>query len=339
MSRFDVFGVGNAIVDSIVFVEDSFIEELDIHLDRGAMTLSDSKKQSLLLEALREHSVKMCSGGSAANSIWALMLCGAKLCYSAKLAKDPQGIFYMREFKDFKIEFPVQPLDEYHGPTGSCIVLTSPDTQRTMSTHLGLSVNLSPADINVDLLQSARYVYCEGYLWSADSTRQACLKTMREAQKNQIPVAFTYSDPFVVKNNRADFEEITQEYCDIVFCNLEEAQALAQTEDRLACLDYLKERTEMAFVTHAKEGCFVCHNNKINTVAGFTVDAIDSNGAGDAFAGGTLFALSRDYSPIEAARWGNYLGSQIVSIPGARLEIGKNYDQKYKEVIAKASSL
>ena len=348
MSRFDVFGVGNAIVDSIAFVEDPFLEKLKLELSeplqRGAMSLADLSKQSLILEALQPHSVKMCSGGSAANTIWTLMLCGAKLCYSGKVANDSQGLFYMREFKDSQIEFPVAPLDSSEGPSGSCIVLTTPDAQRTMSTHLGVSVKLSPADIDLDLLHAASYVYCEGYLWTGESTRQACLKAMREAKKAGIPAAFSYSDPFLVKNYRDDFEKITQEYCDIIFCNLEEAQALAQTETRDVCLNYIKKQNVMAFITHGKEGCFVCHNNEVSAVPGFTggggtgAKVVDSNGAGDAFAGGTLFALSQGYSPLEAARWGSYLGSEIVSIPGARLGSGKekNYAQKYKEILGAA---
>ena len=338
MTRLDVFGLGNGIVDTISFIEDSFLEKLPFSLPRGVMTLSDSKKQDIILRALKESSyaVEMRSGGSAANTIWALMLCGAKTCYSCKLGKDSQGAFYLREFEKSGIAFPVPPLEHSHGPTGTCIVLTTPDTQRTMSTYLGLSTELGPDDIDIELLRSARYVYCEGYLWTGEKTRAACLKAMEEAKKAGIPVAFSCSDPFVVKNYRSDFKKIIEEenYCDIVFCNLEEALALYEVEKVEDCLAHTKKGNKTFFISHSKEGCFVSYDQKDRRVPGFSVKAIDSNGAGDAFAGGALFALLQGASPFNAARFANYLGSEVVSIAGARLPKEKNYEQKYKELLS-----
>lgn len=335
MTQLDLFSVGNGIVDMTVFVEDSFLEKLPFSLPKGIMTLSEPEKQSTLLRALEEssYSVEMRSGGSAANTTWALMLCGSKCSYSCKLGNDSNGLFYLEEFEKSGIAFPVSPLGHSDGSTGTCIVLTTPDTQRTMSTHLGLSTELSPDDIDLELLRSARYVYCEGYLWTGEKTRAACLRAMEEAKKAAIPVAFSCSDPFVVKNYQSDFEKMIQDYCDIVFCNLEEAFALYKTEDIEACLEYSKEKDKTFFISHSKEGCFVCHDHKSEHVQGFSVEAIDSNGAGDAFAGGVLFALLQSRSPFEAGRWGNYLGSEVVSIAGARLQRGKDYGKKFEELL------
>ena len=340
-SHFDVFGVGNAIVDRIAFIEDSFLEELPFPLPRGLMTLSDPEKQALLLQELERSPIKMslCSGGSAANTIWTLMLCGAKTCYSAKVANDSHGSFYLSEFEKFKISFPVSPLDSSQGPTGTCIVLTTPDAERTMSTHLGLSTELGADDISLELLQSARYVYCEAYLWTGEKTREACLKAFKEAHRAKIPAVLSCSDPFVVKEYRSELEKLIQEYCDIVFCNLEEARALVGIEEKEdpqkdleACLEYFRKKNKTAFITQGKEGCVVCHKHKSEAVPALRVNAIDSNGAGDAFAGGALFGLLQGSSPFEAAPWANYLASQVVSIPGARLETGNKYGQKYEEM-------
>ena len=320
--KFDIFGVGNAIVDTIAFVEEGFPESLG--LKRGIMTLNDATQQSRILQAIQHNSLELCSGGSAANTMWAAMLSGAKTSYSGCLSSDPNGEFYANEFKEHGIHLATPILsDTKAGPTGTCIVLTTPDAQRTMSTYLGVSVNLKSNDIDLDLLRQSSYVYCEGYLWTGETTRNTCLHSMQEAKKAGIPVAFTYSDPFVVESYRDDFLRITEEYCDIIFCNAQEAQSLTQTQSTKEAMLHFKKKGLLVFITDSKDGCHVCEKGDVQNQAAFPVQAIDTNGAGDAFAGGVLAALAKNYPPLQAARWGNYLGSQIVCLHGARLN--KNY--------------
>ena len=330
---FDIFGIGNAIVDTIAFVDDGFPESLGLR--HGAMTLADARQQAHILQALQKHQiVKLCSGGSAANSVWAAQQSGANTCYSGRVAADPNGKFYVNELREHGIHFAnVIPTQTNTAPTGTCVVFTTKsDAQRTMSTHLGIAVELSANDIDMDLLKRSRYVYCEGYLWTATSTRQACLSVMQEAKKENITVAFSYSDPFVAREYCDDFKRITREYCDIIFCNAHEAQELSQTQDRSAALKFMQEQNALAFVSDGAAGAYVCQDHAHKQQPGFSVKAIDTNGAGDAFAGGVLAALAQNYTPLLAARWGNYLGSRVVLTSGARLALTDGLEQPRQKI-------
>ncbi len=329
MRDFDVCALGNAIMDTVVFVEDRFPESLNLR--SGIMTLADAKEQGRILEALHGRNLELCSGGSAANSMWALVQSGGKASYMAKLSKDPNGRYYEHELSSHGISLPVELLEENQGPTGTCVVLTTPDAQRTMSTHLGVAVQLSPDDIDPDILKRSRYVYCEGYLWTCETSRAACLQAMEYAKQANVPVALSYSDPFVVETYRKDFLEITEKYCDIVFCNREEARSLSQASDIKQAIAYLQDKVKLAFITDGDKGCHVLHQGEGSHVGGFAAKTIDTNGAGDAFAGGVLYGLANGYDPLASAHWGNYLGSEIVSLHGARLQ--KDYSNQIKEII------
>lgn len=327
--QLDVFAVGNAIVDTLAFVEDDFLESAS--LLRGTMMLADAERQSLLLEALQDYSLEIRSGGSAANTIWALTLCGGSGSYTAKVSQDPNGIFYCRELEQQGILYPATALPETHGPTGSCIVLTTPDAERTMSTHLGVSTELSPQDIDTDILRRARYLYCEGYLWSGEQTRSACIAAMEAARQQGVTVAYSFSDPLMAKSFHSDWLPVVKEFCDLIFCNAEEARHFADTEDLGAATELLGKITDVAFVTAGSEGSLACFEGKVQGIPGFPVKAIDTNGAGDVFAGAVLFALSRGCDPLQAARWGNFLAAEIVQIPGARL--AKEYGDQFSQIL------
>ncbi len=315
--QLDIFGVGNAIVDTLAFVEDGFLEETGLH--RGTMTLADAERQSLLLTSLKDYSLEIRSGGSAANTIWAFSLCGGRAAYSGKVSLDPNGLFYCRELEQHGILCPVKALPQSHGPTGTCIVLTTPDAERTMSTHLGVAPQLKSDDIDIDTLKRARYLYCEGYLWSNDLSRSTCIAAMEAARRHKVKVAFSFSDPLMVEQFRSDWLSVVEEFCDLVFCNAEEARHFSGAEDIGAASATLTKMTDATFITAGAEGALLCFDNEVEGIPGFPVKAIDTNGAGDVFAAGVLFALSRNYNPVEATRWGNFLGAEIVQIPGARL--------------------
>ncbi len=327
-TEYDVFGLGNAIVDAVTFVDEETLRKTG--LSSGVMTLSESTQQVKLLSLLKNHTLQLRSGGSAGNSMWAIMQCGGKACYTAKVSKDSNGVFFQDEMTSHGIEFPVEPLSETEGSTGTCVVLTTPDAQRTMSTNLGVSVRLSASDIDTDRLKRASYVYCEGYLWTGESTRATCIEAMEQAKKAGVPLAFTYSDPFLVENYRDDFARVTKEYCDIVFCNRDEALSMIsvaggkgnhEQKDIQNSLNYLRERAQTVIVTNSEKGCYLCHDKINEQIEGFSAASVtDTNGAGDAFAGGVLFALSKGHDISYSARWGNYLGAQVIAIHGARLE-------------------
>jgi sugar/nucleoside kinase (ribokinase family) len=304
-------------VDILAFVEDSILE--DLRLTRGTMTLMTSEQQAVVLQRLEGTPVKLASGGSAANTMIAIAQSGGTGFYAGKVAEDPHGEFYRRDMIASGIGFEVPLAPERSVPTGSCVVLTTPDTQRTMCTHLGVSATLSPADIRLDQLQQCKLVYIEGYLWDSPQPRQACQEAMRQAQRLKIPVAFTFSDPFLIDRFSDDFAAVADEWCDILFCNADEARQFCQTDDLDECGRRLGRSVPLIFLTHSEHGCYVIERGESRHVPAFRVHAIDSVGAGDAFAGGVLYGLARGWPSEDAARWGNFLASRVVSISGPRL--------------------
>jgi sugar/nucleoside kinase (ribokinase family) len=326
----DVFGVGNALVDILVMVDDDFIREHA--LTAGAMTLVDAEKQATLLRHLEHHDLQLSSGGSAANTIIAVSQSGGTGFYSGKVARDAHGEFYRQDLLAAGVHFDVHPAELYIGPTGSCLVLTTPDAERTMCTNLGVSGVLGPDDIDPDRLGRCRVCYVEGYLWGSEIPRQACQRAMQVARESDVRVAFTFSDFFLVDQHEDDFRRLVRDCCDIVFCNAEEARRFANRADLRECAAELGQLVPLALITDGPAGCHVVERGQVTHVPGFPARALDTVGAGDAFAGGTLFGLCRGYSPVQAARWGNFLASRVVEVHAARLP--ERMDRYLPEILA-----
>lgn len=315
--KIDVFGVGNAMVDILAMVPEDFVREHA--LAKGSMTLVDSEKQGALLQDLERHALEMQCGGSAANTIIAVAQSGGTGFYTGKVARDPNGEFYRQDMLESGVHFDVHPAAESGPPTGSSLILTTPDAERTMCTHLGVSTELSASDINVDQLKRCRYAYIEGYLWDAPQPRAASVEAMEQARRHGVKVALTYSDPFLMERWGDDFRRISRELCDIVFCNADEARHLTGAAALEDAAREIGSWVELAFVTDGPRGCLVVRQGTVERVDGFPVKAMDTVGAGDAFAGGALFGLAHGYGAAQAARWGNFLASRVVTIHGARL--------------------
>lgn len=315
--KFDVFGVGNAIVDLLAKVGDEFVA--DQKLQRGSMTLMETSQQARVLHALGDHDVKLASGGSAANTMVAIAQSGGTGVYFGKVAHDTNGEFYVQDMEAAGIRFPVAMAPESADPTGTCVVLTTPDAERTMCTHLGISASLSVDDMDWDLLAQCKYSYIEGYLWDAPGPRAACLETLIHSHALGVKTSFTFSDPFLVDRYRDQFLEIVPQYCEVLFCNADEARHLLNTQSLDECAERLGSMTETVFITDGPNGCIVVEKQKSRHVPGFQVKAIDTVGAGDAFAGGALFGLAHDLGAVQAARWGNYMASEVVAKTGPRL--------------------
>ncbi|MDZ4725321.1 MAG: adenosine kinase [Leptospira sp.] len=317
MKKYDVFGVGNALVDIIAFIEPKFLEKQKI--DKGIMTLVDETRQGEILANLHETKKELRSGGSAANTMIAIANSGGTCAYTGKVTHDTYGEFYKKDMEDAGVFFETKP--DPNGHTGTCVVLTTPDAERTMLTSLGISTSLTPDDIDLERLKNSQFVYVEGYLWDGDSTKKASELTMSEAKKNQVKVAFTYSDPFCVNRSREEFLHLTKTYVDVVFCNTEEGLALSQKSTPKEAIEYMSGLAELVFMTAGKDGAYVSENGKITLVPGFPVKPIDTTGAGDAFAAGVLYGLTHGYSNTKSARWGNYVASRIVQEVGPRLTV------------------
>ncbi len=314
---FDVFGVGNALVDILAQVNETFIGMFG--LKKGGMMLMDAPEQGQILQHLESQSLQLASGGSAANTMVAIAQSGGNGVYCGQVAHDLHGEFYRRDMQRAGILFPVELAPEAALPTGTCVVLTTPDAERTMCTHLGISTSLQEDAIDWSLLAECRLSYVEGYLWDAPGPRAACVATFEQSRRLGVRTAFTFSDAFLVDRFPDDFQRIVREYCDIVFCNADEIRRYFKDESLETCVRRIGDQVELAFVTNSENGCFVVERGTVHHVSGFPVWAIDTVGAGDAFAGGTLYGLTHGYSPQQAARWGNYLASRVVAKIGPRL--------------------
>jgi len=315
--KFDVLGIGNAIVDILAFVDDQFIVERS--LEKGSMALMGAGEQAHILQAVENHDVKFASGGSAANTMVAIAQSGGQACYLGKVTADPNGEFYRQDMEEAGVSFPVQPAVEANLPTGTSVILTTEDAERTMCTHLGISTSLTMDDIPFDELSNCQICYVEGYLWDAEQPRAACEEVMRRAQEQDVQLAFTFSDPFLVHRFPDEFRRVADTYCNILFCNADEARSFCNRDEIERCAEEIGSLVELAFITQSEHGCLVVERGKVEKVSGFPVKPLDTVGAGDAFAGGVLYGLTNGKTPAIAARWGNYVASEIVKINGPRL--------------------
>lgn len=324
--NYDVFGLGNALVDILVQVDDDFIRERN--LNKGGMTLTDPKEQADILQALEKHEVFLRSGGSAANTMLGIAKAGGKAFYVGKISNDTNGEFYRKDLLEAGVHFDVQPGSS--GPTGTSLVMTTPDAERTMYTNLGISTELTVNDVDQDKLKNSKYCYVEGYLWAGDGPRAASEKTFEIAKKNDVITSFTFSDMFLVSNFREDFFKVATEMADILFMNMEEAKGFCEMNNEDDVIAHIGNISKLAFVTNGSKGAVVIQDKQSVEVPGFQVKAVDTTGAGDNFAAGVLYGLSKGLEPAKAAKIGNFLASEVVQFTGGRLE--KDYSSKVAEL-------
>ncbi len=314
--EFDVVGIGNALVDIEVRVEDDFIESLGIV--KGGMTLSSVENQNKILAAVTDRSRKISSGGSAANTLHGIGAMGGKGYYLGRVADDDFGRHYTEDMRTCGVGFPGP--DGAPKGTGTCVVLITPDSERTMLTHLGVSSKLHPDNVDETIMGQCGTVYIEGYLWTGEETRQAAEKMADIAKKADVPVAFTLSDAFIVNSYREALIDFIRWKVDILFCNEVEARALIQTEDTEHAFEQLRGMVGTLFLTRGKEGAWASSENQEKVIIGsFPVEAVDTTGAGDLFAGGALFGLTRFLPLKDAGILGSYCAAQVVRHMGARL--------------------
>ena len=332
--KFDLLGIGNALVDVEVRVEDKFIEKNS--LVKGGMTLSSIENQKKILKELNDLSVKISSGGSAANTAHGLSVLGGKAYYLGRVANDKYGKYYTEDMQSCGVEF--SGIGNELSDTGTCVVLVTPDGERTMLTHLGASSSLHHGDINEKIIEDSTMVYIEGYLWTGEETRKAAEKLAQIAKINNIPIAFTLSDAFVVNNFKKQLTNFILKDVDILFCNDIEAKAMIETEDVQEAFNGLKEMSQTIFVTRGERGSWASSPTEEKvTVNVFPTKVVDTTGAGDLFAAGALYGIIRNYSLKESAILGSHCASEVVSHMGGRMPVSSDADaekiiQKYQKL-------
>jgi sugar/nucleoside kinase (ribokinase family) len=325
MTKIDVLGVGNALVDIQARIPDSLLPELGV--DKGIMTLVDDERQATVLGQLGGRPLHRCAGGSAANTIVAFADFGGSAGYVGKVGDDEVGSFFLSEMRNLGIAIDVNPAD---APTGTCAVLITDDAQRTMLTNLGASATLTEADIHEELIRRAKYVYIEGYLLTGETTKAAAYKAMHLAKKCGCKVALTASDPFLMNLIRDEIWDLITGPVDLFFCNELEAKSLTGENDPIACAAKIHRHAENVALTLGEKGSLVMHGGESFPIEGVSVKAVDTTGAGDMYAGALLYGITHGMTWRQAGHLASHAAARVVMQMGARLE-RKFTDQEITE--------
>ncbi|MBT3553346.1 MAG: adenosine kinase [Rhodospirillaceae bacterium] len=315
-TQYDVTGIGNAIVDVLTQADDAFIA--DHGLEKGAMTLIDTETAEKIYGDMG--SAVEVSGGSAANTIAGLANLGARSAYIGKVAKDQLGEVFAHDIRAAGVNFDTPPL-EGDATTARSMILVTPDAERTMQTYLGACVELGPEDVPDELIAASEVVYLEGYLYDPPRAKEAFLKAAKVAEAAGRKVALSLSDPFCVERYRAEFLELLEGHVNILFANEDEITSLYQVENFDDALQHVRGHCDIAALTRSANGSVVVAGDEVHVVDAETVtNVVDTTGAGDSYAAGFLYGLSRGDDLATAARIGGILAAEIISHYGARSE-------------------
>ena len=318
MATYNIYGIGAALVDTEVGVSDTFLSNASI--DKGVMTLVDEARQSELLGALaseNSHLVRKC-GGSVCNSVVAASSLGAKTFFSGKVADDSDGALYINDLKGAGVDF--HKAGQESGITGKCLVMVTDDAERTMNTFLGASEALSEREIDEAALTDSEWFYVEGYLVTDEARTAATKAAVELAKASGVKIAISLSDPFVVAVFGDALRDVIGGGVDLIFCNKDEAMAFTGTESLKAAAEALKQYTNTFAITDGAKGAMTFDGQAIHQSAGVKATAIDTNGAGDMFAGAFLYAITSGKNYAWAADLANDCAARVVAQFGPRLE-------------------
>ncbi len=314
--KYDVAGLGNAIMDVIAAVDDRFL--LEHGIAKGAMTLIDEFRAEELHKALRD-SVQA-AGGSAANTMAGIASLGGRAVFLGKVCDDALGRRFGESLKSLGVQYPTAPAAT-GSPTASSMIAVTPDGQRSMNTYLGACREMTPEDVDVGDVRAAKILYIEGYLWDADAAKDASRKAIRAAKDAGALVALSLSDSFCVGRFRDEFLHLMQHELDILFANEDEAKSLFETEDFAIVTERMSAWGGLAAITRSAHGCVIIKGAEIHAVPAAPVaKVIDTTGAGDLFAAGFLYGLTQGRSLPDCGKLGALAAAEIISHYGARPE-------------------
>ncbi|OJY71037.1 MAG: adenosine kinase [Sphingobium sp. 66-54] len=310
----DVLGVGNAIVDIIAQADDAFLEAHG--MAKGGMALIDEARAHALYATMG--SAIEASGGSAANTIAGVASFGGRAAFIGKVRDDEFGQIFGHDLTSLGVRF-TTPAATNGAATARCLVLVTPDAQRTMNTHLGACVDLTPADIDADLVAASAITYLEGYLFDPPAAKDAFRKAATIARGAGRKVALTLSDSFCVHRYKDEFKQLIAEHIDILFANEAEIEALYGSRDIAAAADDLAGQVSIAAITRSEKGSLlVSGSERVAVPAAPIEELVDTTGAGDLYAAGVLYGLSRQLSLAECGRLGSLAAAEVIQHYGAR---------------------
>lgn len=320
MKKYDVYCLGNALLDMEYEVTDQFMQTHGI--EKGVMTLVDRDRQQELIDALGSDNLKkVASGGSAINSMIILQHFGGKGFASIKLASDDVGQHYLADIKAAGLDCNYSDREPGHGRSGTCLVLVSHDADRTMNTYLGISDQLSANELNMDALKASKYLYAEGYLVTSDSALAAMSLARDTARQHGVKIAFTLSDPAIVQFFKPQFQQFIGEGVDLLFCNEEEAKMYTETENCQEAAEALKDIAQQFVITLGKAGSLVYDGQDFIHIDAAEVEPVDTVGAGDMYAGAFLAALTQEKSCQHAGNLASAAATKVVTRYGPRLSL------------------
>ncbi len=326
-----VVAVGNALVDVLTQVDDTFIEQQnkEYGMEPGAMTLIEEVRAVELYTQMPEGIES--SGGSAGNTMAGFASFGGKGGFIGKVADDQLGKIFQHDLRSMGIQFDTQPLI-MGAKTGRCLILVTPDAQRTMNTFLGASVELTAGDVDENLIAEAQVTYLEGYLFDRDNAKQAFIKAAETAHAAGHRVALTLSDPFCVDRHRSDFLRLVESHVDILFANEEEIKSLFLQDDFEDAKSAISEQVEVAALTRGPKGAVILsEGNEILIEAAAVENVVDTTGAGDQFAAGFLYGFTQG-RPLEVCgKLGALAAAEVISHMGPRPQVS------YSDFLSKAA--
>lgn len=319
MHQYDLYGIGAALLDTEIEVTDRDLQTLGV--EKGVMTLVDDARQQQLVDDLQDHLVtaKRACGGSGANTVIAASYFGLRTFYSCKVAADDNGDFYRADLTSAGVSYPATLQQADGGTTGRCLVLITPDAERSMNTYLGISERLSVAELDAQALDASRWAYIEGYLVSSQTGRAAAIALREEAERSGVKTALSLSDPAMVYHFRDGLGEMIGSGVDMLFCNRDEALGFTGADSVEAAASRLRKHCRGFAITLGAEGALLWDGEQQYRVSSPKVHAIDTNGAGDMFAGAFLYGINRDMSYAEAGELACRAAAQVVSQYGPRL--------------------
>lgn len=328
MSKYNVYGIGAALVDTEIQVTDSDLKHLEV--GKGLMTLVDEDRQQEIIHHLQDQlsTSKRASGGSAANTIIALSAFGGKAFYSCRVANDADGEFYLHDLDNAGVKFNSNSALT-DGLTGKCLVLITPDAERSMNTYLGVSETFSIENLDAEAIRQSEYLYIEGYLVSSDTGRKAAIRAREIAEKCGIKIALTLSDPAMVTFFKSGLKEMLGKKIDLLFCNEAEAVSWTEGSDLECVLELLKQSAVAYVLTMGDKGAIVFDGENQHLIEAHPAIAINTNGAGDIFAGAFLYGITHGYGYKKSGNFAALAAAHVVSQAGPRLN-----PEQYPKILA-----
>ena len=316
MKKYQIYGIGAALVDTEILVTDEFLHTHKV--DKGVMTLVDEERQFYLLEAVNSYDIKRSCGGSACNTVVAASCFGSSAFYSAKVAADDDGSFFIEDLQATGVDF--HDAEVRAGVTGKCLVMITDDAERTMNTFLGANLDLTSNEIDEYSLINSQWLYLEGYLVTDKPRTDVAVAAIEFAKANQVKTALSLSDPFVVQVFGDNLRKVIGDGVDLLFCNSDEAQSFTGTHSTEAAAEKLKKYAKTFVITLGAAGSLSYDGTDLLQTPGVTVPAVDTNGAGDMYAGAFLYAINAGNSYAWAAKFANEASSRVVSHYGPRVD-------------------